>query len=419
MSPAFFHRSHRLSSVTRHGFNVLARARCSIVALTGTSQRRPSSSANDHESVHCRAVEKSSPSGDLRSTRATDFSPTTDPQNPAVWTGFFIVPSPACNPKEMDHDTDLARPHTDFRNQLQGLWLPLVTPFRDGKLDEASLRRLVRHYASSPIDGLILAATSGEGMTLGMAELERLVALTRAEISRQRALSSRSASGYRAPATAKMSDALDETAAWPIDGYLIASPYYTRPSQRGLMQHFTALADHASWPIVLYNIPYRTAVNLDQRDAAAARRTSQHRRPEGLLRRPRAVDRSAAPPARRLPRPDRRGRAILRRAHRRRRRRHPAVGPYRDREFCGGADAAEAKAIAMRRWRAGTAFADLTKLLFAEPSPAPAKYWLCAHRPDRQRRSAPADGGGERGAGGAAGCGDRAAGRAAAAAGVT
>ncbi len=59
-----------------------------------------------------------------------------------------------------------------------------------------------------------------------------------------------------------MQDALDETAAWPIDGYLIASPYYPRPSQRGLLQHFTALADHASWPIVLYNIPYRTAVNL-------------------------------------------------------------------------------------------------------------------------------------------------------------
>ena len=67
-----------------------------------------------------------------------------------------------------------------------------------------------------------------------------------------------------------MLDALDETAAWPIDGYLIASPYYTRPSQRGLVQHFTALADHASWPIVLYNIPYRTGGQPHQRDAAAS-----------------------------------------------------------------------------------------------------------------------------------------------------
>ena len=72
---------------------------------------------------------------------------------------------------------------TDLRNLLRGLWLPLVTPFRSGALDEASLRRLVRHYAAGPIDGLILAATSGEGMTLTMAELERLVSAVRSELS--------------------------------------------------------------------------------------------------------------------------------------------------------------------------------------------------------------------------------------------
>ena len=151
---------------------------------------------------------------------------------------------------------------TDLRSQLQGLWLPLVTPFRDGELDEASLRRLARHYAAGPVDGLILAATSGEGMTLGMAELERVVAVVRDGI----ADSGRTLPiclGLSGASTSKMQDALDETADWPIDGYLIASPYYIRPSQRGLLQHFTALADHAAWPIVLYNIPYRTAVNLD------------------------------------------------------------------------------------------------------------------------------------------------------------
>src|SRR6202035_4847202 len=59
-----------------------------------------------------------------------------------------------------------------------------------------------------------------------------------------------------------MCNTLDQTAAWPIDGYLISSPYYLRPSQRGLLAHFTALADRAAFPIVLYNIPYRSAVNL-------------------------------------------------------------------------------------------------------------------------------------------------------------
>lgn len=109
---------------------------------------------------------------------------------------------------------------------------------------------------------MILAATSGEGMTLGMAEPERIVALVRDGI----ADSGRTLPvclGLSGASTLKMQDALDETADWPIDGYLIASPYYTRPSQHGLLQHFTALADHAAWPIVLYNIPYRTAVNID------------------------------------------------------------------------------------------------------------------------------------------------------------
>ena len=75
---------------------------------------------------------------------------------------------------------------TNLRELLRGLWLPLVTPFRDGELDETSLRRLVRHYASQPVDGFILAATSGEGMSLSMSELERLVTITRAETAASR-----------------------------------------------------------------------------------------------------------------------------------------------------------------------------------------------------------------------------------------
>ena len=229
----------------------------------------------------------------------------------------------------------------DLTSRLQGLWLPLITPFRDGELDEASLRRLVRHYAAGPVDGFILAATSGEGMSLRADELERLVTVTRSELS---------GSGRRLPillglsgaSTAKLLDALDETAAWPIDGYLIASPYYIRPSQRGLVQHFTALADHASWPIVLYNIPYRTGVSLTNETLLAARFASEHRRHEGLRRRPRAVDRLLRPAPTRLSRADRRRRAVSRSARRRRRRGDPAVGASGDRSLRVGADAHEA-----------------------------------------------------------------------------
>src|SRR5262245_33182610 len=144
---------------------------------------------------------------------------------------------------------------SNLTSRLHGLWLPLITPFRHGELDEASLRRLVRHYAAGPVDGFILAATSGEGMSLRTDELERLVTVTRSELATAGRRHLPILLGLSGASTVKMLAALDETAGWPIDGYLIASPYYIRPSQRGILQHFTALADRAARPIVLYNIP--------------------------------------------------------------------------------------------------------------------------------------------------------------------
>ena len=261
-----------------------------------------------------------------------------------------------------------------LRSLLHGLWLPLVTPFRDGAIDEASLRRLVRHYAALPIDGLILAATSGEGLTLSPTELERIVTLTRAESAgRMRYLPI--VLGLSGSDTRKMQDTLDETAAWPIDGYLISSPYYSRPSQRGLTQHFSALADHASWPIVLYNIPYRCAVNLTNDTLL---RLAEHPNIVGLkdcgADRAQTIDLLRRRPAgfRVLTGEDAQyydaltdgaDGAILLSAH------------FETETFAairtllkeGNRDAA------LTHWQS---VADLTRLLFAEPSPAAAKYWL-------------------------------------------
>ena len=144
---------------------------------------------------------------------------------------------------------------------LHGIWLPLITPFRDGALDEVSLRRLVAHYAAEPVDGFILGATTGEGMSLDEDEAERLVALTRDALGRAR----RHIPVYLGVSgsdTRKLVKALRQTDTWGMDGYLIACPYYTRPSQEGLFQHFTALSESTGKPILIYNIPYRTGVNL-------------------------------------------------------------------------------------------------------------------------------------------------------------
>ena len=268
--------------------------------------------------------------------------------------------------------TDLGS--SGLRSLLHGLWLPLITPFRDGVLDEASLRRLLRHYASQPVDGLILAATSGEGLTLGMAELEWMVELTRSEMAGNKRYMP-ICLGLSGSHTRKMCQTLDETAAWPIDGYLIASPYYSRPSQRGLFQHFSALADHAARPIVLYNIPYRTAVNLANetllelaehpnivglKDCCADRAQSidlLRRRPAGF----RVLTGEDAQYYEALT--DGADGGILLSAHIETGT-FAAVGALMKE---GNRDAARA------RWES---VSDLTRLLFTEPSPAAAKYWL-------------------------------------------
>jgi 4-hydroxy-tetrahydrodipicolinate synthase len=265
-------------------------------------------------------------------------------------------------------------PVNDLQHQLRGLWLPLITPFRDGELDAPSLRRLVRHYASGPVDGLIVAATSGEGLTLSMAELERLVMLLRAELDDMRRHLPLCL-GLSGASTRKLQNALDETAAWPIDGYLIASPYYSRPSQRGLLQHFNALADHASWPIVLYNIPYRSAVGLDNDTLLAL---AEHPNIAGLkdcgADRAQSIELLRHKPA---------GFRVL----------TGEDAQYHD-ALSDGADGAillsahietEMFAAVQHHLRADKREAaaacwqgvsELTRLLFAEPSPAPAKYWL-------------------------------------------
>jgi 4-hydroxy-tetrahydrodipicolinate synthase len=172
--------------------------------------------------------------------------------NPAGFDGAFCVRA-VSGSQETEMDTN--------HSALHGIWLPLITPFRDGALDEISLKRLVAHYAVEPLDGLILGATTGEGMSLDDDETERLVAITRASLD---------AAGKRIPIylgvsgsdTRKVIKALEQSAAWNLDGYLIPCPYYTRPSQQGLFAHFSAIADGTARPILIYNIPYRTGVNL-------------------------------------------------------------------------------------------------------------------------------------------------------------
>ena len=263
---------------------------------------------------------------------------------------------------------------TPTRIALQGLWLPLVTPFRNGQLDGTSLRRLVAHYAGAPVDGFILGATTGEGLTLDLAELERIAAVTRAEV---RATGRPIAIylGLSGSNTAKLCETLDETAVWPIDGYLISTPYYARPSQRGMLQHFTVLAERAAHPLMIYNIPYRTGVNLGNetmlqladhgnivglKDCCAIREQSV----ELLRRRPERFTILTGEDAQYFEAlEDGADGAILASAHLE----TETFAAIRSLLLAGDREAA---------WGLWQGVAPLTQLLFAEPSPAALKHWL-------------------------------------------
>jgi 4-hydroxy-tetrahydrodipicolinate synthase len=261
---------------------------------------------------------------------------------------------------------------SDLRSFLHGLWLPLVTPFRNGELDEASLRRMVRHYAGLSVNGLVLAATTGESLTLTADETERLVYAVRDEVGSQNLPVCLGLSGSN---TSALLDTLQRTAAWPIDFYLISCPYYSRPSQHGLELHFGALAKRADHPVLLYNIPYRTGVNLGNE---AMLRLAAHPNIVGL--KDCSADRSQSLD-------------LLRR-----RPKSFAVLTGEDAQYqealADGADGgilaaahvetetfaevwklsvAGERDAALARWRS---VADLTRLLFSEPSPAPIKCWL-------------------------------------------
>ena len=255
-----------------------------------------------------------------------------------------------------------------------GLWLPLITPFRDDCLDVASLRRLVRHYAGKRVDGLILAATTGEGLTLDDAEVEQLVSVV-AEALRDAGRRMPLYLGLSGSDTRKVVNSLVRTADWPVDGYLIACPSYTRPSQQGLMLHFEALADSTARPIMIYNIPYRTAVNLgNDTMLRLAERTNivgvkdccadTLQTVDLLRRRPSSFAVLTGEDALfygALVRGSDGG--ILASAHVE----TEAFAAVRQHVLAGDQRRASAQ------WQA---LSDIARLLFAEPSPAPLKYWL-------------------------------------------
>jgi 4-hydroxy-tetrahydrodipicolinate synthase len=138
------------------------------------------------------------------------------------------------------------------------LWLPLITPFKDGAVDYTSYERLVAHYIEAGVDALFPLGTTGESPTLDEAESEALIERTLAVAAARVPVFA----GIGGNATAKVVKILKRLQHLPFQGIVSVCPYYNRPSQDGLIEHFKAIASETDRDVVIYNIPYRTAVNL-------------------------------------------------------------------------------------------------------------------------------------------------------------
>jgi 4-hydroxy-tetrahydrodipicolinate synthase len=147
-----------------------------------------------------------------------------------------------------------------MRTPFTGVGTALVTPFtRDGALDEAAVRRLARRQIDAGIHFLSPCGTTGEAPTLTHREKLRVVELV-VEEAAGRVPVLAGAGGYDTREVVELARDLERVG---VDGLLSVSPYYNKPSQEGLYQHFRAIADATRLPIVLYNVPGRTGVNID------------------------------------------------------------------------------------------------------------------------------------------------------------
>ena len=145
------------------------------------------------------------------------------------------------------------------RNIFKGLGIALITPFTlDGKVDYKSLKHLLEYQLANGADFLCILATTGEAPCLTAQEKEELTAFTK-DIVRGRIPILKYCGGNN---TAAVVEEIKTTNWTGIDGILSICPYYNKPSQEGLYQNFKAIAEASPLPIVLYNVPGRTGINM-------------------------------------------------------------------------------------------------------------------------------------------------------------
>jgi 4-hydroxy-tetrahydrodipicolinate synthase len=157
-----------------------------------------------------------------------------------------------------------------MNTSLHGIWAPLVTPMHHGDIDLSRLQNLAAGLIAQGVHGLVVCGTTGEAPQLDLAEQSAVLAAV-LETAHKRCPVLMGIGGSDTFAAASRVLRFDDM---ELAGYLVSTPAYVRPSQEGLLRHFETIADATDHPIVLYNVPARTGVNLE---LETARRLSERK----------------------------------------------------------------------------------------------------------------------------------------------
>jgi 4-hydroxy-tetrahydrodipicolinate synthase len=142
---------------------------------------------------------------------------------------------------------------------FQGAYVAIVTPFKNGQLDEATLRELIEFQIGNGTHGIVPCGTTGESPVLSFKEHERVVDITVEQVNKRVPVLAGSGSNNTEEAILLTKHAKSAGA----NGALMISPYYNKPTQEGLFRHYEKVARSVDIPIIVYNIPGRTAVNIE------------------------------------------------------------------------------------------------------------------------------------------------------------
>lgn len=150
-------------------------------------------------------------------------------------------------------------PLTPIQQKLSGIMTALITPFSKGEIDWASLKKLVRHQIDGGVQGFVVCGTTGETPTLTLEERKKVFEFIKAETAGAVTL----VMGTGSNSTSETLIATKAAKEWGAAAALVVVPYYNKPSQRGMVQHFTKIAEDGDLPVILYNVPGRTISKLE------------------------------------------------------------------------------------------------------------------------------------------------------------